>query len=41
MDAWSRLAYEEMYAAIMALSLVCLCLFFLVDGLEKKFCPWK
>ena len=40
-DAWLRLAYTEMYAAIMALSLLGLLLFFLTDFLEFILCPWR
>ncbi|MDR2741572.1 MAG: ABC transporter permease [Treponema sp.] len=40
-DAWTRVAYAEMYAAILALSLLGLLLFALTDCLEKIFCPWE
>jgi len=40
-DSWSRFAYTEMYAAIMALSLLGLLLFILTDFLEFLLCPWK
>jgi NitT/TauT family transport system permease protein len=40
-DAWTRVAYAEMYAAILALSLLGLLLFALTDFLEKILCPWK
>jgi NitT/TauT family transport system permease protein len=40
-DAWTRVAYAEMYAAIMALSLLGLLLFALTDLLEHLFCPWQ
>jgi NitT/TauT family transport system permease protein len=39
-DAWTRVAYAEMYAAILALSLLGLLLFALTDFLEKTLCPW-
>ena len=39
-DAWSRVAYAEMYAAIAALGIVGLCLFALVDAAERVLCPW-
>jgi NitT/TauT family transport system permease protein len=39
-DAWTRVAYAEMYAAILALSLLGLLLFILTDLLEKFLCPW-
>lgn len=40
MDAWSRIAYVEMYSGITALSLTGMGLFILIDFLEKYFCPW-
>jgi NitT/TauT family transport system permease protein len=40
-DAWTRVAYAEMYAAILTLSLLGLLLFALTDFLERIFCPWK
>jgi NitT/TauT family transport system permease protein len=40
-DAWSRIAYAEMYAAILTLSLLGLLLFFLTDALELFLCPWQ
>jgi NitT/TauT family transport system permease protein len=40
MDAWARIAYPEMYAAILTLSLLGLILFVLVDVLDRFFCPW-
>jgi NitT/TauT family transport system permease protein len=39
-DAWTRIAYKEMYAAILALSVLGLALFILTDILEYVFCPW-
>ena len=41
MDAWTRISYAEMYAGIMALSLLGLLLFILLDFLEKLVCPWN
>jgi NitT/TauT family transport system permease protein len=40
-DAWTRIAYPEMYAAIMTLSILGLTLFALLDILEFVLCPWK
>lgn len=40
-DAWTRIAYPEMYAAILALSFLGLILFGIADMLEKLFCPWR
>jgi len=39
-DAWTRIAYAEMYAAILALSILGLVLFVLTDILEYILCPW-
>ncbi|MFZ7103656.1 MAG: ABC transporter permease [Peptococcaceae bacterium] len=41
MDAFSRMAYEEMFAGIMAMGLLGFILYYLLDKLEKKLCPWK
>ena len=40
-DAWARVAYAEMYAAIIALSLLGLGLFGATDLAERLLCPWK
>lgn len=40
-DAWTRVAYAEMYAAILTISLLGLLLFALTDFLEKILCPWR
>jgi NitT/TauT family transport system permease protein len=40
-DAWTRIAYPEMYAAITALSLLALILFGTLDLLERLVCPWQ
>ena len=40
-DAWTRIAYPEMYAAILALSILGLALFILTDLLERALCPWR
>jgi NitT/TauT family transport system permease protein len=40
-DAWNRIAYPEMYAAILALSFLGLVLFILADIAEKIICPWR
>jgi len=41
MDAWTRIAYPEMYAAILALSLLGLLLFIVIDLMEYFICPWQ
>ncbi len=39
-EAWGRLAYPEMYAGVVAMSILGLLLYFAVDQLEKRLCPW-
>lgn len=39
-ETWGRLAYPEMYAGVVAMSLLGLALYFVVDGLERRLCPW-
>ncbi len=40
-DAWARVSYPEMYAAIAALSLLGLGFFAAVDLAERLLCPWR
>jgi NitT/TauT family transport system permease protein len=40
-EAWGRLAYPEMYAGVMAMSLLGLALYFAVDRLQLHLCPWQ
>ncbi|MBU0926390.1 MAG: ABC transporter permease [Spirochaetes bacterium] len=40
-DSWARVAYPEMYAAIIAMSLLGLGLFAAVDAAERLLCPWR
>ncbi len=39
-ETWGRLAYPQMYAGVVAMSLLGLALYFAVDGLERRLCPW-
>jgi NitT/TauT family transport system permease protein len=39
-DAWGRLAYADMYAGVIALSLLGLLLYFATDRLERRLAPW-
>jgi ABC-type nitrate/sulfonate/bicarbonate transport system permease component len=39
-DSWGRLAYPEMYAGVLAMSLLGLVLYFLIDRLERRLAPW-
>ena len=41
MDAWARVSYPQMYAGIIALSLMGLILFALIDLAQKKNCTWS
>lgn len=41
LDASMRGRYQEVFAGILAMSLLGLVLFVLVDILEKKICPWQ
>jgi len=40
-DAWARVAYPEMYAAIIALSFLGLGFFIAIDLAERLLCPWR
>lgn len=39
-ESWGRLAYTEMYAGVVAMSLLGLALYFVVDALDRRLCPW-
>ncbi|MGB9793391.1 MAG: ABC transporter permease [Thermacetogeniaceae bacterium] len=39
-ETWSRISYQEMFAGILALSLLGSILFLLVDVLQRLLCPW-
>jgi ABC-type nitrate/sulfonate/bicarbonate transport system permease component len=40
-ESWGALRYTQMYAGVLAMSLLGLILYFLVDSLDKKLCPWR
>jgi NitT/TauT family transport system permease protein len=40
LETWTRLAYEEMYAGVLAMSLLGLGLYVIIDRLERRFAPW-
>jgi NitT/TauT family transport system permease protein len=40
MSSWAIIKYEDMFAGILALSLLGLIIFKIIDYMEKKFCPW-
>jgi NitT/TauT family transport system permease protein len=39
-ETWNRLAYPEMYAGVLAMSLLGLSLYLAVDRLQGRLCPW-
>ena len=39
-ETWGRLAYADMYAGVAAMSFLGLALYFVVDNLETRLCPW-
>jgi len=41
MDAWSRMAYPDMFAGIIGMSLLGLILYAIVDLAENRFCRWQ
>jgi len=40
-ESWGALRYPEMYAGVLAMSLLGLALYFAVDGLDRRLCPWR
>jgi len=40
-ESWSRVAYPEMYAGVVAMSLLGLALYYLTDWLEHRLAPWR
>jgi NitT/TauT family transport system permease protein len=39
-ESWGRLAYPEMYAGVVAMSMLGLLLYFAADRLERRLAPW-
>ena len=39
-ETWTRLAYEEMYAGVVAMGLLGVGLYHLIDRLERRLCPY-
>lgn len=39
-ETWGRLDYAEMYAGVVAMSLLGLALYFAVDSIQRRMCPW-
>jgi len=40
-ESWGALRYADMYAGVLAMSLLGLVLYFLVDWLDRRLCPWR
>jgi len=40
-ESWGALRYTDMYAGVLAMSLLGLVLYFLVDWLDRRLCPWR
>lgn len=40
-DAWSRLAYVQMYCGVLVMALSGFALFVLLDAAEQALCPWR
>lgn len=40
MNCWSSMAYDKMFAGIIAMGLMGFLLYIFLDGCEKLFCPW-
>lgn len=40
-ESWGALRYAQMYAGVLAMSLLGLALYFIVDGLDRRLCPWR
>lgn len=41
LDAWSRMAYEDMFAGIIAMGLLGFAIYLGLDYLERRTCPWQ
>ena len=39
-ESWSRVAYKQMYAGVIAMSIMGLALYYLADWLERRLAPW-
>ncbi len=40
-ESWGALRYAQMYAGVLAMSLLGLALYFAVDSLDRRLCPWR
>lgn len=41
MDAWARVAYDDLFAGVMGMGGLGFALYLLLDWAEKKLCPWE
>jgi len=39
-ETWGRLGYAQMYTGAAAMSLLGLALYFVMDDMQRRFCPW-
>ena len=40
-ESWATLRYPQMYAGVLAMSLLGLILYFVIDSLDKRLAPWR
>ncbi len=40
-ESWGALRYAQMYAGVLAMSLLGLLLYFVIDALDKRLAPWR
>jgi ABC-type nitrate/sulfonate/bicarbonate transport system permease component len=40
-EAWGALRYAEMFSGVLAMSLLGLGLYFAIDALDRRLCPWR
>ncbi len=40
-ESWGALRYPQMYAGVLAMSLLGLMLYFIIDSLDKRLAPWR
>lgn len=40
-ETWGVLKYPQMYSGVLAMSLLGLLLYFLIDVLDRRLCPWR
>jgi NitT/TauT family transport system permease protein len=40
-ESWGALRYKQMYAGVLAMSLLGLILYFIIDTLDKRLVPWQ